>query len=255
MEFSFRNLNVRKDGSHGTALKAGRCSAYFGGSGCNSLDLEWGTWYHGLFSLALLLGRNESPVSLHVGVPYFTVYLSWENYRAASWLRKRMKDRKRPNGAHREFSVKQCAEYLWINFYGDTDMFCSGDPWWYHVSVDIPRLLLGRERYSDAVVKTERVEIPMPEKAYPATIEWHMQTWKRPRWPFTVRRCSATVIPDEPIPEPGKGENSYDCEEDAMHSISTAAETSWGAIGRTVEAVMRQRIKYGGSAWRPKAKN
>jgi hypothetical protein len=55
-----------------------------------------------------------------------------------------------------------------------------------------------------------------------------------------------------PIPHPGKGENSYDCEDDATYSLTTEARNEAEAIGAMVATVMRSRQKYGGLNWQPK---
>jgi len=89
---------------------------------------------------------------------------------------------------------------------------------------------------------------------YPATVRFFESTWKRPRWPWSKKIVRADIYPDTPIPYPGKGENSWDCDEDATHSMMTAEETELGAVVAMVESVLRSRYRHGGLSWRPKLK-
>jgi len=112
--------------------------------------------------------------------------------------------------------------------------------------------IFGRTTYSEIPISDHKVEIPMPEAVYPATVRLVEAQWRRPRWPFVwyrVRR--AEVTPDKGIPFPGKGENSWDCGEDATYSLTCVASTVEESIGKMVESVMRSRLRHGGPKWRP----
>jgi len=82
-------------------------------------------------------------------------------------------------------------------------------------------------------------------------------TWKRPRWPFAARSESYNwdVVggPDDRkgLPIPGKGENSYDCDEDAVFGGGVRARNTDDACGRIVGMVMHDRARRAGPGWTP----
>lgn len=111
--------------------------------------------------------------------------------------------------------------------------------------------LLGRHVMTDRDIESGEFEIPMPEGNYPCTIRLYESTWKRPGWfiPHRVRRADIKMVVG--VPHPGKGENSWDCGEDACSSMTTPASSFAEAIGSMVASTMRQRLNYGSKHWRP----
>src|SRR5690606_25314615 len=75
----------------------------------------------------------------------------------------------------------------------------------------------------------------------------YISTWKRPRWPFAtrIRRVQIDMDKDEQIPVMGKGENSWDCGEDATYGITVAADTIEAGVAKLVESILRSRRRYG----------
>lgn len=145
----------------------------------------------------------------------------------------------------RDTGIEWHGGYLWLNFYHDDDGWAKG---WngLHLAINFADLLLGRKKHSDIVIETVRAVVPMPEGSYPATITFHERTAKRPRW-FTDRYITANIKPDEPIGIPGKGENSWDCDDDALFEMSCGASTVPEAIAAMVQSALRTRGKYGWS--------
>lgn len=111
--------------------------------------------------------------------------------------------------------------------------------------------VLGKADYSKAITLTERAIIPMPEGPYPATVEISRAVWKRPRWPFAKVIYRAEITPDTPVGTPGKGENAWDCEDDATYSMTTPANTVEEAVTSFVESTLKRRRQYGGPNWIP----
>lgn len=108
------------------------------------------------------------------------------------------------------------------------------------------------------VRETREVVVPMPERSYRATATRSVGYSRgTQRWPFGRKRFSSVSIDflkGEQLPIPGKGENSWDCDEDAFFGSSVGAETIEEAIGELVESALRRRRRYGGANWTPKAK-
>lgn len=121
-------------------------------------------------------------------------------------------------------------------------------PKWMDGSFDPTKFLFGDSKYENKTLSTHNVMIPMPEGCYPAVVEMHYSTWKRPRLPwFSHKGTYGKVDVDIGIPHEGKGENSWDCGEDATYGISCDARTVEDAIGKMVAAVLNSRRKYNGS--------
>jgi hypothetical protein len=132
----------------------------------------------------------------------------------------------------------------------------NGDPWWWEMRVNIPDLLLGRNKYSDEVLETREIVVPMPEGSYTGRCTMKLETWKRPRW-FAKRLVRAHIDMNEgqQIPFPGKGEDSWNCGEDATFGLCTPARDVVEATAHLFQSVMRDRARYGnGFNWRPQEK-
>lgn len=154
----------------------------------------------------------------------------------------------------REFSLSLREWTLRLEVWGREWEYRNRDPWWIRgVSVDLRDLVLGRPKYSTREVAAIRpILIPMPEGAYRGTCAIEEATWKRPRWPAR-RLLRADVKMEEPVPIPGKGENSWDCGEDAIHGMCCPASTVPEAIAEVVKSALSTRERHGGRNWRPQA--
>jgi hypothetical protein len=107
--------------------------------------------------------------------------------------------------------------------------------------------LLGKWEYSNEPRDKYDVLIPMPERAYPATVTLEEATWRRSRFPFlrrSVQRANID-IPDG-IGTPGKGENAWDVGDDATFGMTCPASTVEQAIATVVESVLHDRIRRSG---------
>lgn len=113
-------------------------------------------------------------------------------------------------------------------------------------------MLLGRRNYS-AVEIGKPVEMDIvihPDTTilghkYKALVQMKECTWKRARWPFPERLHRAEIECVPPIPIPGKGESSWDLEDDATHSMTCVADTPEQAVEKLVASVLERRQKYG----------
>lgn len=113
-------------------------------------------------------------------------------------------------------------------------------------------LLLGRERYSEGERYHFDTFVVMPEAVYPVTVELYRATWKRPRWPWGKSIRRADIECEKGVPKPGKGENSWDMEDDALFGMTCPAATLDEARTAFEFAVLSDRLRYGGSAeWKP----
>jgi hypothetical protein len=151
-----------------------------------------------------------------------------------------------------------------LSLYGGRDPNASSreDPWWREQSVNLKRLIFGKVRYESMPVVSVLTVVEMPEGNYPARVTISDDRWTYPRALLgrliSRRAIGAEITPEVPIPLPGKGENSWDLDDDALRGLYTSlrdglspAET-FSPLGLTREAtratrdsVMRDREKYG----------
>lgn len=112
--------------------------------------------------------------------------------------------------------------------------------------------IFGRCECTTEVTGRGDVVVPMPEGVYPATWEREQRTWRRSRIPWPLRTRTDVSLSIEPgIPVPGKGENSWDIEDDGV--CGTGGDTVAAAVGNAVASATRQRRQYAGPGWMPDA--
>jgi hypothetical protein len=178
----------------------------------------------------------------------FALYVTFERW---PWLRK-WEQAKDWRAKETSFAIHNGS--LWWKVWSNEDEWNKRTPKWRDSSFNVPNFLLGREQYSEVAQEPVAVSIPMPEGEYPAMVKLLTATWKRPRWPRATIRQRADIEVQNGVPIPGKGENSWDCDDDAMFSLLTSATTAEEAVQQFVAAVNRQRERYGGEGWLPAAR-
>ena len=145
---------------------------------------------------------------------------------------------------------------LWWRFWVPEMSWSSRTPKWRDGHFDPTDFVLGQTRCETTKVGDPiDVVVPMPEANYRGTVQLERRVWKRPRWPWpTMERTSASISMIEGVPVPGKGENSWDCGEGAIHGTGSSEATPEAAVAQVVEAALEDRRRYGGSLdWRPSA--
>ena len=130
-----------------------------------------------------------------------------------------------------------------VSLFADTMGWKKGDLKWYW---NITDKLKGRYEVSKKIIEEQDLLIPMPEKSYQAHAILADWTWKYPRWfSKTIRRCEIDI--PEGLPHAGKGENSWDCGDDATFGITTGSVRSIPeAVGQLVGSSLATRVRYGG---------
>jgi hypothetical protein len=211
-----------------------------------SATIEWSFGLKGLqLKLDLEEVGNDDWFTASVGALFFCVYFSLQL--PFGWLRSFHPRESRTIGVSIHWPMARLS--LW-----ERQMSWSrSDPKWWYLSVDLEDLLKGRAEYSTVTLETADVIIPMPEKGYKATVAIEQASWKRPRWPTRTMYRAQVDIPGG-IPKPGKGTESYNCDEDATFGLSCEASSVNEAIVSVVDNVLRDRQRYGGRNWVPEKK-
>lgn len=106
--------------------------------------------------------------------------------------------------------------------------------------------IFGKRDYVRVMGDPVPVKIVMPEGPYDATVTSSVETWKRPRAWWQRRMEGVEIELEHPPMYAGKGENSWDCDDDATYSITTRKVMSpLEAAAYYREHVLEQRERYG----------
>ena len=239
MRFHWQNLNDKKRGRQGLGLIHGR--AWFS-LGETTLHWEWHLWSKS-FRFGFDFGGNwgDDDVMWSFAVPpvsfYFGISLPFRS-RLKRFLPKEP----------RECRIAIHNWALWINPWSNPLEWKSRDPWWRKgKTIHIDDLLLGKQKYAKTEVKPpQRIEIELDRRVYHGIAKFEHSRWKRPLW-FAHERDSTWVEMDRGhgLPHSGKGENSWDCGDDALCGWGVDGHDVPKAIGHGIESVLNYRKKYG----------
>lgn len=109
----------------------------------------------------------------------------------------------------------------------------------------LKNLLLGRQVHTKRDVgESVPVEIVMPEGTYHGTATIRVSTRKRPRWRLLTRQ-SVEIKLANPPKFAGKGENSWDIEDDGFFSATFPEATVDEAVAGYRDLVLTRRARHG----------
>jgi hypothetical protein len=232
-----QNLNEKGYSRVGSKWRAGRCWLHCGGRLC--YQAEWHLFYWGTLNVGFRFDSDGDEILFSLCLPGLCrLYFGVEGLRWGlgwGWL---------PEG--RECAIKVHDWCLWLNPWTRLDEWHSNDPWWSKgVVIRLGDLLFGEVMHSSKLLSSGEVWIPMPEGCYRATYTVEGHVWSWPRYPIRFRVYYCFDIPGG-IPHEGKGENSWDCGEDATEGITLCADNLEEAVGKVVGSVLATRKRYGG---------
>lgn len=223
------------------------------------LHLEWAfgpSSFGGVRSLGVSLGvdgeerRVTASLSLLLVAFHLVVPLS-------RWLADRLpfgyRRERRWSGLTRRFALEIHHGTLWWRFWADDDEWRHDDPWWMARSWDFVEALLGPVEVSDSEIEQGLVDLTFPESSYRAEITVRERTWSRRRAPWGQTRIYADVQIPRGVPIPGKGENAWDCGEDAIYGTGADATSVTDAVPLVIANITAQRERLGGRNWRPRS--
>lgn len=147
---------------------------------------------------------------------------------------------------------------LWAGM--DSQGLTPGWPWnhdGWHLYLHPLRWIVGDltcEHAPDA--SEETVTVRMPEGPYRAAARVGRVRWNRRLWPGRWHWRGSIEVPSG-IPLPGKGENSWDCDDDAVYGCTFAVEDErpdpHELANRLALDALRTRVRYGGGTdWTPR---
>lgn len=159
------------------------------------------------------------------------------------WLSLYLRARERKHDG--EWSVSWHDGALWIDHPWVRQMeWRSADPWWRkNITLPVVDWLIGKASHECVKGEPREVFVPMPEGSYRAVATPETRTWRhRWYWPVDRRESVWLDIPGG-IPCSGKGENSWDCDDDGLFGCGGA--TPEEAIAHAVSASLMDRRRQG----------
>lgn len=236
--FHSQNLNER-NGWKGSKWRHGR--AWLHGFN-NCIGLCWAFFWNSSTGIGITLG-GEDEITLHVAVwRLFALWLHVNHILPRKWTRQwEWWDR----SWGRTTDIRIFDGSIWLNIHNDTTGWHSSQKFPQEFNFDFVDFLLGRSKVTTKILDQGESDVPMIEGNYRVKWQKLLKVWKRPRWPFAQRIVAFDMDLQKPIPVPGKGENSYDCDDDAIHSMYCPAQTLEEAISKLTASALRTRRKYG----------
>jgi hypothetical protein len=193
------------------------------------------------------LSTDDDGWNISLKVPPFAVYVSleglglwqpqekhiftWDNNREV-WL---------PSRRECEFYIHDWT--IRVTPWGRWGEWRKVDPWWVRgVSLDLRRIVLGPRVYEAVELALVPCVVPMPEGQYHAVAKVQRVTRGFARW-FKRTGQEVTLEIPKGIPFAGKGENSYDCDDDGLFGIG--GDSIDDAIRRAQQSVTESRKRHG----------
>lgn len=242
--FWSQNLNEDANGEPKGLPHHGRASMYVLGE--RLFRVEWSVRFiQNLFSIGAQADGEDGSLALHCGLFPVTLYWSvpvpfefWKKYRYSD---RNFFDLHLTNPIDDDYKGEMTLRW---QFGGSKMEWSSKTPKWKDGHFSLTDFVFGKREYTEGEPDLYKVQIPMPEGPYEATVELRNDTWKRARSSAHVIRRAHITVPVG-IPFPGKGESEWDCGEDACYGLTCPAATVEEAIAAMVRTVFRSRRKYG----------
>lgn len=190
-----------------------------------SLSFEWDSGLHSWLGFKFKWGGEERDLQTMLGLGFITIWFTPEG-----WCKYKT-----------EYStgIMYYRGAITFNLWTPERLFGKPLPWYkersYYINPweRVKDRVLGKKKYSTEVI-SEHNEVITLEKDYPVLVSMQIATWKRPRW-FPMRLYRPELEMLVPIPFPGKGENSWDCGDDAVHSTTMAGRKTPYTVKEVLE--------------------
>lgn len=195
-------------------------------------------------SIGMTFDGGDDDVRFHVSLG-IAIYLSCEGIIPRLWLPRR----------EREVKVSFHNWGLHWSLWMPPDEWNAGESKLRRSHIYFDRILFGKHKCEFRHLTTEQHLVSFVEGTYRVTIHKKERVDSWPRW-FTKRSIAYEAIPERPIPVEGKGENSWDCDENATHSMyfpARGVKDCFEAALYFEASMKRDRKRRGGSRWVPKA--
>lgn len=218
---------------------------------------KWGYSDGNVFRCMITLGGEDSrQFQIGLGFIWFSLWLTFPYLLPKKWAIgwKEGNPHRFEDSHGRDFGAYLSDNHLMFKFFS-SNMGSSTRPnfrkWGWSWSCFIDEMVFGRRNMTE--VQTElypHTPISFSEGVYHLNIKLTHDTWRYSRWPWwplnrMVPRAKISVEEPGGIPVPGKGENSWDCGDDAIHGLCCSASDWYAAKEAVKQSVIRTRSRYG----------
>ncbi len=226
-------------------------------------------WYWGRKSLSinvsgwdshpqiyLNVNGGESEVTFHISF-FIGIWIAFTKFWPRYWFPDyRCSDSEVILGAgERQIGISFHGWDFWWIIWMNPWEWNSKDPWYRHGNTHFTRWVLGKHTVDWKELESRVFILPFLEGNYNVRIVKKARTDRWQRW-FTKKSIAWEAVPDVPVPHEGKGENSYDLDEDGTYSLHFGerkeVRTLYEAALYFWKSQMETREKRGGASWRPK---
>lgn len=231
-----------------------RKSWYFGKNSRKSIGIEFSGW-NSFPQIYLEVDPTESQYCIHLGF-ILGIWITMSHIMPKRWY---------PEG----YDIKQTGISihgwcLWWIVWMDPNAWNSTDQWYRRGNFNFERLIRGKHEVEWADMGKRNIILPFLEGNYSVWVERKLRTDRWKRWFTCTSLCwevkcgyfKGTEFITVPVPHPGKGESSYDQDEDGTWSMSfpdrKEIRTHYEAALYFWHDKMVTREKRGSASWRPR---
>ncbi len=218
-------------------------------------------------SISLSVDGGERDFSIHIGFG-IGIWLTFTDLLPKSWYPSYETKEYGNLPTEKEISLRFHHWSLWWCLWKDDSSWKSTDNKWQSNNINFERLLKGKHTCKWEELEKDIFTISMIEGNYSteSVKKLRIDSWQR--W-FTKKSISyevksgyyeANEFIECPIPIQGKGENSWDCGENARYSSSFPSTIIKPEIKNCLQACLHfeqgvklDRVRYGGKNWIPKS--
>lgn len=206
----------------------------------NKSQINWETIFPSQF-LHAKIHLNDEKLQFSVGNPLYATWLSFENKLIYKLFDK---------FGDREIGIHYYDGLLYWHLLSDPDNWSDSVPKWRDYSINIKRLIEGKKEHTSELLEEKSIKLCLFEKDYFGTGKLFSNSAKD-RWGRIKKSLIVELSFPNGIPIPGKGENGWDCEEDAIYQFNYPASSIDVALEDAHQSVLNRRLKYGGKNWLP----
>lgn len=182
-------------------------------------------------------GDGTDKLKLHLAIPFLCSLWLGFNFHAPKWF---------PvagwwGGINTGISFHD--GYINISIWYDEGIT---EPTGYHRMIEPASILFGKMLYSRTLIEKTEADITLPEGSYPVIATLNVDSWKRPRLPFVKKMRRVNIKSKTGIlAHAGKGENSWDLDDDYVYDVTTPANTIQEGLDKARDSIMKDRQRYG----------
>lgn len=219
-------------------------------------------------SIYVRVDGSERDITFHFAIG-FGIWITFERFLPKSWYptyESSYGHGRLPE--EREISIAFHGGSFWWNFWVSEEWSSwTKNKTWRKGCWHIVDRIKGKRKYEKYELERSQYVLPFFEGNYNVEVIKTQRIDKWPRWP-TLKMISWEVragyykdgtFIEKPIPVEGKGENSYDCDEDATYSLSFPGhpykkdvKTPYEAALYFWHSMMKDRERRGSAKWVPK---